>query len=143
MKKVLIVNANYYDSISTSLLINCKKRLNLNKIKTSVINAPGCFEIPFLINRYIKRYDAFIALGCLIKGETPHFEFISKATFEGLIQLTIKYNKPIANGIITALNKNQAIKRSSQITNRLKTNKGIEAANAIISVLLNEPKITK
>ena len=143
MKKVLIVNANYYDSISTSLLINCKKRLNLNKIKTSVINAPGCFEIPFLINRYIKRYDAFIALGCLIKGETPHFEFISKATFEGLIQLTIKNNKPIANGIITALNKNQAIKRSSQITNRLKTNKGIEAANAIISVLLNEPKITK
>ena len=143
MKKILIVNANYYKSISANLVINCQKKLILNKLKTSIINAPGCFEIPFLINKYIKKYDGFIALGCLIKGETPHFELISSATFNALIKISIKYNKPIGNGIITALNKKQAINRSSQIKNKLKTNKGIEAANALISVLFNEPKITK
>ena len=134
MKKVLIVNANYYKSISANLVINCQKKLILNELKTSIINAPGCFEIPFLINKYIKKYDGFIALGCLIKGETPHFDLISKATIDGIMKLSIEHKKPIGNGIITCLSHKQAVARQK---------KGEEAAVALLSVLKQSKVSTK
>ena len=76
-------------------------------------------------------YDAFVALGCVIRGQTPHFNYISSASINALMDLSINYKKPIGNGIITCLNKSQALARS----NPLKKNKGGEAAKAIISVL--------
>ena len=81
MKKILIVNANYYDDISKNLVNQAKKILNEYKIKVSIINVPGIFEIPITIKKYLKKFDGFIALGCVIKGETPHFELISQSTF--------------------------------------------------------------
>ena len=75
----------------------------------------------------IDEFDAFIALGCVIKGKTPHFNLISKAVVQAIMDLSIKYKKPIGNGIITCLNKEQATIRSKK--------KGIEAAKAVISVL--------
>ena len=94
---------------------------------------PGIFEIPFAISRYIKKYEGFVALGCVIKGETPHFDFISQATTNAIMKLSIDYKKPIGNGIITCLNREQAIAR---------TKKGEEAANAVID-LLDHFKYTK
>ena len=88
---------------------------------------PGIFEIPFIISKNIKRWDAFLALGCVIKGKTPHFDFISKATTFAIMNLSVEYKKPIGNGIITCLNKKQAKVRSDT--------KGREAAKAVISVL--------
>ena len=88
---------------------------------------PGVFEIPVVISKNIKKYDGFIALGCVIKGETPHFDFNSKASIEAIIKLSVENKKPIGNGIITCLNMKQAIAR--------KNNKGKEAANAVNSVL--------
>ena len=76
-------------------------------------------------------YQAFVALGCVIKGKTPHFNFISKAATNAIMNLSITYKKPIGYGIITCLNKKQALERS----NPLKKNKGGEAAIAILSVL--------
>jgi|TARA_B110000211_G_scaffold218099_1_gene262583 6,7-dimethyl-8-ribityllumazine synthase len=134
MKKVLIVCANYYPDITFNLKTKAVQVLNKAKINNKFIYAPGIFEIPVIISKNIKKFDAFIALGCVIKGETPHFEFISKATFEGIMKISIDNKKPIGNGIITALNKNQAIKRSSNLS---KKNKGFEAAQAVISVLKN------
>ena len=90
------------------------------------------FEIPVVISRNIKRYDGFIALGCVIKGETPHFEFISKASIDAIMKLSIDSKKPIGNGIITCLNSDQAIVRSKT--------KGSEAAMAVIDVLKNDSK---
>ena len=110
-----------------------------DKIKYSVIDVPGVFEIPVTIAKNIKKYDGFIALGCVIKGETPHFDFISKTTFEGLMNLSIQYKKPIGNGIITSLNLEQAIQRSGTGEFVSKKNKdkgkGKEATKAVISVL--------
>ena len=125
MKKILIVLANYYEDISFSLLKSAKN--NLSNFKLKVIKVPGVFEIPVTISKNIKKYDAFIALGCVIKGETPHFDFISKSTTDALMKLSIENKKPIGNGIITCLNKSQAEARSNK--------KGIEAAKAVISVL--------
>ena len=88
------------------------------------------FEIPFAIKKNINKFDAFIALGCVIKGETPHFDFISKATINTIMHLSVNFNKPIGNGIITCFNKKQALARSS-----INNNKGKESAKAIISLL--------
>ena len=142
MKKILIVNANYYDDISKNLVNQAKKILNEYKIKVSIINVPGIFEIPITIKKYLKKFDGFIALGCVIKGETPHFELISQSTFNAIMKISINYNRPIGNGIITALNKKQAQARSLVNKNSSKPNKGSEAAKAVLSVLKNEPKNT-
>jgi len=124
MKKILIVLANYYDDISSSLLKSAKN--NLNNFSTKIIKVPGVFEIPITISKNIKKYDGFIALGCVIKGETPHFDFISSASTQAIMNLSVVSKKPIGNGIITCLNIKQA---------KARARKGKEAANAVISVL--------
>jgi len=126
-KKVLIVSAIYYADYSLLLENFASKYLTRENIKFKIIKVPGVFEIPVTISKNIKKYDGFIALGCVIKGETPHFDFISQATTNAIMQLSVDYKKPIGNGIITALNNKQAFKRSSK--------KGGEAASAVISVL--------
>ena len=124
MKKILIVIADYYEDISSSLLKNAKS--NLKDFSLKIIRVPGVFEIPITISKNIKKYDAFIALGCVIKGETPHFDFISSASSQAIMILSVNSKKPIGNGIITCLNMNQAKARGR---------KGKEAAKAVISVL--------
>jgi len=124
MKKILIVLADYYEDISALLLTSAKK--NLSNFSLKVIRVPGVFEIPITISKNIKKYDAFIALGCVIKGETPHFDFISNASTQAIMNLSVVNKKPIGNGIITCLNMKQA---------RARGNKGKEAAKAVISVL--------
>ena len=124
MKKILIVIADYYEDISSSLLKSAKN--NLNNFSLKIIKVPGVFEIPVTISKNIKKYDAFIALGCVIKGETPHFDFISSASTQAIMDISVDSKKPIGNGIITCLNMSQAKARSK---------KGKEAAKAVISVL--------
>ena len=125
MKKILIVLADYYEDISSSLLKSAKN--NLEDFSLKIIKVPGVFEIPVTISKNIKKYDAFIALGCVIKGETPHFDFISNASTQAIMNLSVNSKKPIGNGIITCLNMKQAKARGI---------KGKEAAKAVISVLL-------
>ena len=124
MKKILIVVSRYND---TNFLLNSTKQvLTKTKINFKTIKVNGAFEIPVTISRNIKKFDAFIALGIIIKGETLNFEFISQAITNGLINLSISSKKPIGNGILTCYDSQQAIKRS---------NKGAEAAEAVIDVL--------
>jgi len=110
------------NALDSSKSVDGKKKL----FKYEIINVPGVFEIPVIISKNFKKYDGFIALGCVIKGETPHFDFISQATTNAIMKLSIDYKKPVGNGIITCLNKEQAEARSK---------KGREAAEAVISVL--------
>jgi 6,7-dimethyl-8-ribityllumazine synthase len=138
MKKVLIVNANYYKNISKKLVISSRKKLN-NNVKVSMINVPGIYEIPIAIRKNIKMYDGFVALGCVIKGQTPHFDLICYSTFASILNLSITFNKPIGNGIITAYNMSQALQRCKTTISK-KPNKGSEAANAVISIFQNGTK---
>jgi len=131
-QKILIVSANYYTSITNELVTDVKKTLNKNKIQHKIIDVPGVFEIPVVIAKNIKKYDGFIALGCIIKGETPHFDFISKSSIHGIMNLSIKHKKPIGNGILTCLDKEQAYIRSNS---KGKKRKGKEAAEAVIAIL--------
>ena len=123
--KVLIIQANYYKDISIALLKNAKNELK-NFAKINVISVPGVFEIPVVISKNLKKYDGFVALGCVIKGQTPHFDFISKSTTDAIMNISVESKKPVGNGIITCLNKNQAIARGK---------KGREAANAVKTIL--------
>ena len=111
--KFLIVNANYYNDISAGLL---KGAINLipKNCKIKIINVPGVFEIPVTISKNLKKFDAYIALGCVIKGQTPHFDFISKASTDAIMKMSIYSKKPIGNGIITCLNMKQAIDRKKK-----------------------------
>ena len=124
-KKILIVVADYYKDISSGL-INSSKKVIPNNYMVKLVKVPGVFEIPVTISKNIKKFDAFIALGCVIKGQTPHFDFISKATTDGIMQISINSKKPVGNGIITCLNMKQAIFRKK---------KGKEAAKAVLSIL--------
>ena len=124
--KILVVAANYYGKITSTLSLYTSNILD-KKAEYKFIKVPGVFEIPVVIAKNIKRYDGFIALGCVIKGETPHFDFISSATTNAIMKLTIDYKKPIGNGIITCLTMKQSIARSSK--------KGQEAAKAVLSIL--------
>ena len=124
-KKYLIVVADYYKDITKGLLDSALKLIpKSNLIK--IVRVPGVFEIPVTISKNIKKYDAFLALGCVIKGETPHFDFISQATTNAIMDLSVINKKPIGNGIITCLNMKQASARKK---------KGAEAAIAVNSIL--------
>ena len=126
-KKILVVIASYYKNISKGLLKKAKEAIPLSqRNNVYLLFVPGVFEIPVTIAKNINKYDGFIALGCVIKGKTPHFDFISQATTNAIMKLSIEYKKPIGNGIITCLNMKQAIARKK---------KGREAAQAVLSVL--------
>ena len=127
-KKYLIVVADFYQNIAKGLLESALRLIpKSNLIK--IIKVPGVFEIPVTISKNIKKYDAFLALGCVIKGETPHFDYISKAVTNGIMKISIESKKPIGNSILTCLNKSQALARK---------NKGKEAAAAVDYILSND-----
>jgi 6,7-dimethyl-8-ribityllumazine synthase len=124
-KKILLVVATYYKDISLGLIKSAKVKFTKDYF-LEIKEVPGVFEIPVVIAKNIKKYDGFLALGCVIKGQTPHFDFISQATTDAIMNLSIDSKKPIGNGVITCLNIKQAKDRKI---------KGSEAAEAVISVL--------
>ena len=113
-KKFLIVVANYYDKIALDLLSGAELALQGYRVlAVNTITVPGVFEIPVVIVRNIKKFDAFIALGCVIKGQTPHFDYISSAVTKGIMDISIAHKKPIGYGILTCLNEKQALERAN------------------------------
>ena len=122
----------YNQNVTTKLRVNAKKVLTkINKIVIKDIEVSGAFEIPVMISRLAKRYDGFIAIGCIIKGQTKNFDLISQAITNGIMQISIQEKKPIGNAILTCFNQGQAKNRFDR---------GTEAANAVISVLKNGSK---
>ena len=130
--KICIVMSTYNHVVTNKVRVSAKKELNkfgIKKVKD--IEVPGAFEIPVTIARLAKKYDGFIAIGCVIKGETTNFDLISNAITNGIMQISVNEKKPIGNAILTCFNKNQAKDRF---------NRGAEAAKAVIAVLKNGSK---
>ena len=130
-KKILIVSSNYYQEISNNLERGAIDTLKENGFVYELINAPGCFEIPYLIKKNLNNFDGFIALGCIIKGETYHFEVISNETARKIMDITVDNLIPIGLGVLTCYSLDQAVIRSDVN----KKNKGREAALACTSLL--------
>ena len=129
--KILIVLSNYYDEVGNNLLEGATNELKSNKIDYDVLYAPGCFEIPYLVSKNIKKYRGFIVLGCVIRGKTYHFELIANECARKIMDISNFSLKPIGFGILTCENLKQAKVRSDV----KKKNKGKEAANACIKLL--------
>ena len=129
--KVVVVVSNFYPKISKMLIDGAVSKLKENKISNfQIITVPGTFEIPVVVSNLIDKYDAFVVLGCVIKGQTSHFHYLCSSVINALTNLSIQSKKPIGNGILTCNNKKQAVKRA----NPKKKDKGGEAVNAVISV---------
>ena len=124
-KKIIIVVSDYYNDLSNRITENIIKRIKTKYI-FKIVKVPGAFEIPVTISRKIKNFDAAIAVGCIIKGKTPHFDYIARASIDGIMRVSLDNKKPIGNCILTCLTKKQALER---------INKGSEAAKAVTSIL--------
>ena len=129
--KVLIVSSNYYEEVSSNLIKGATEELKINNIDFEVVLAPGCFEVPFLISQNLEKYIGFIALGCVIRGETYHFNLIANECARKIIDISNNSLKPIGFGVLTCENIDQAIIRSDPSQG----NKGSEAARACVDLL--------
>ena len=130
--RALIISSTYYPEITKGLKQGAKNILKLRKISFKEKNVSGSYEIPFALKKYIKKYDLFIVLGCVIKGQTYNFDLISNVIINHVSRLSLDYDKPVGMGILFCKNKSQAIARS-KVNSRL--NRGTEAATAVINLL--------
>ena len=141
--KFAVVVSRFNEFITGRLLdgaIDAIVRSDGKKEDIDVIRVPGSFEIPLVVKRAAqsKKYDAIICLGAVIRGETPHFDYVASEVTKGIALLNLEFTIPITYGIITADNTEQAIERAG---NKM-GNKGFEAARSAVE-LLNLFKVTK
>ena len=135
-KKFAIVIGRFNNFLGEQILngaIDCLKRHGADEKDLSVARVPGSFEIPLAVQKIVqtKRYDAVIALGVLIRGATPHFDYIAAEVTKGIGQLNLQSGTPVTYGIITADTIDQAIERSGTKAG----NKGWDAALAAIEMV--------
>ena len=132
-KKICIVISTYNNDITDQLCFSAKNELKKqsSNLKLNIVKVPGAFEIPVTISRLAKKYDGFVAIGCIVKGETANFDLICNSITNGIMQISINTKKPVGNAILTCFNKNQAKDRF---------NKGADAVKAVIAVLNNGSK---
>ena len=129
--RIGIVQARWNESITNTLAQACHAELIALGVDTQAIDhvmVPGALEVPVALQAMAKRggYDALIALGCIIRGETYHFELVANESGAGVTRLSLDYQLPIANAIITTENLEQAIARQ--------TEKGVDAARVAIEM---------
>ena len=140
--KICIVISTYNSDITEKLYLNAKEELEKFSLKKiDIVKVPGSFEIPVVISKLAKKYDGFIAIGCVIKGETANFDLISKAITNGIMEISISQKKPIGNAVITSFNREQALKRSEvNFGSQENINIGYNVANAAIEILSSKEK---
>ena len=131
-KKILIVSSSFYKNLEKKLLLGALKEIDKKLFDADFFSVSGAYEIPQLLNILLKdkKYAFCIALGCIIKGETPHFDIISQSVSDKLLEISMKYNVPVSNGVLNCNTPKQAEVRCDP---KLK-NKGGEAVLAALSV---------
>lgn len=136
--RVLVVEARFYPDISDALYEGAMKVLTGAGVTTERVAVPGALEIPGAIRQAASRYDGFVALGCVIRGETHHFDIVSNESARGLMDLTVRDGLCIGNGILTVENEEQALVRAAPD----RGNKGGDAANACLALIQLKSRIT-
>ncbi len=133
---VVIVKTEWNAHIVNELAAGCEQALNDSGVSFETITVPGAFEIPFIIKRLHekptgKKADAFIALGSVVRGDTPHFDYVCKGVTDGIVQLNLTLDVPVIFGILTVNNEEQAQERIGGIHGH----KGQEAALTAIKMI--------
>jgi len=131
--RILIVTSRYYEHITLELEAGAGEVLAGAEAVVETIEVPGALEVPGAIAMAAdaRRYDGFIALGCVIRGETSHYDYVCGESARGLMDLTIDRRLAIGNGILTVENETQALARAD----RKRKNKGADAANACLAMI--------
>jgi 6,7-dimethyl-8-ribityllumazine synthase len=137
--KIAIITAPFYTHITDGLFSGALRVLEENKLTHERFDVAGALEIPLACQLLAQsgKYQAIVALGSVIRGETPHFDHVCEQSSRGLLDVSLKYNIPIGNGIITIENEAQALARSGDN----KKNKGAEAVQAVIGLLELKEKL--
>ena len=140
MPHIMIIVSPYYEEISAHLLDGAKAVLEEKDCSYEVMEVPGSLEIPLAVQYGAQRkegrgvgklnIDAFIALGCVIRGETSHYDIVCNESASGLTRVSLDHSVPVGNGILTCENREQAMQRARPD----KKNKGADAANAAIEM---------
>lgn len=135
-EKIAIINARFNHIITDRLVEGAKDafvRHGGDETNLSLILVPGAFEIPFALEKALKsgKFDAVCCVGAVIRGSTPHFDYVSAETTKGIAQVTLKYGKPVAFGVLTTDSIEQAIERAGSKAG----NKGFEAMTSVIEML--------
>lgn len=139
--KITIIVSRFNFTITDNLLTGALKLLTNYGIKDSrikVVRVPGALEIPYMLKQICKmksRPDGVIVLGCIIKGETAHFEYIADNAIRNIVNISIEYDMPLGFGVLTCYNEAQARARSSLNSITDESNKGVEAARALLDIL--------
>ena len=130
---VLIIEARYYNHLNDLLLQGTREELDRAAVSYSVVTVPGALEIPAALNFAAGSgaYDAYVVLGCIIRGETTHYDVVQNESARGIYTLALAHNLALGNGILTVENEDQAIARAHPE----KKNKGGEAAKAALAML--------
>jgi 6,7-dimethyl-8-ribityllumazine synthase len=131
MMRVLIVEARFYPEISDALYDGAARTLEAAGVASERVTVPGALEIPGAIKLAAAHYDGFIALGCVIRGETYHFEIVANESARGLMDLTIRDSLCIGNGILTVEDEEQAFVRAGPAEG----DKGGDAARACLALM--------
>lgn len=129
--RVLIVEARFYPNISDMLYEGATQVLDVAGVTYEALEVPGALEIPAAIGMAAGKYEGFIALGCVIRGETYHFEIVANESARGLMDLGVNAGLCIGNGILTVENEEQALRRAD----RAQLDKGGDAARACLSLM--------
>ena len=133
---VVVIRTEWNSSIVDELFSGCKRILDQGKVKLTDYRVPGAIEIPFAIKKYWdqsrkKKPDAFIALGCVIRGDTPHFDFVCRSVTDGISTLNLQLPVPVIFGVLTVNTEDQAKERTGGIHGH----KGEEAADAALKMI--------
>ncbi len=134
MTKALIIEAAFYQDIADHLRNGATAALQQRGVTYDVQTVPGALEIPAALNFAVngaQPYDAYIVLGCVIRGETSHYDIVCNESARGVYDLTLQHNLALGNGILTVENQTQAIVRADPA----QKNKGADAANAALDML--------
>ena len=129
--KVLILEARFHEDITDMLVKGSVAMLKKAGVKYDRLSVPGAFEIPGAIKFALNMYDGFVALGCVIRGETSHYDYVCGESARGLMNLSIEHNVAIGYGILTVNDRAQAVRRADP----KQLDKGGDAAYACLRML--------
>ena len=112
LKKILIISSNFYPEISENLIKGATKLLDSKKIMYDILSVPGSMEIPLFLKKKKNDFSGYIILGCIIKGETDHYEVVKHITLSKIYEFSYANNFPVSNALLTVDSYSQALERS-------------------------------
>ena len=138
--KVAIISSSWHLDICNDLIAGAKRALTQAQVGTVEVQfVPGSFEIPLAAQYAFEAgFDAVVALGLVLKGETPHFDYVCQGVTQGVIDVSLKHSKPIGYGVLMCNDLNQAIDRCGRATS--KEDKGYDSAVAALELLQLQKK---